>query len=89
MSNVEKISVALTHDMVNMVKSSVSSGEYGSASEVIRDALREWASKRERQQAEITYLRTAWEAGINSGPGQFSSIDDLLAHASREHKCQN
>ncbi len=89
MSNVEKISVALTHDMVDLVKSSVTSGEYGSASEAIRDALRDWASKRERKQAEITYLRKAWEIGVNSGPGQFSSIDDLLAHAHREHKCQS
>lgn len=85
MSNVEKISIALTHDMVDLVKSSVTSGEYGSVSEAIRDALRDWASKRERKQAEITYLRRAWKKGVNSGPGQFSSIDDLLTEAHRQH----
>jgi len=85
MSKVEKISVALTHDMAQMVKSAVKGGEYGSASEAVREALRDWGNKRERREAEITYLREAWNKGIESGTGQFSSIDDLLAHAHKNH----
>lgn len=86
MSNVEKISIALTHDMVGLVKAAVKNGEYGSTSEAIREALRDWAAKRERQKAEIEYLSGAWKQGIKSGPGQFSSIDALLAEAHTRHK---
>jgi putative addiction module CopG family antidote len=44
---VEKLSIALPPEMANWVRKAVKSGEYASASEVIRDALREW--KRERE----------------------------------------
>jgi antitoxin ParD1/3/4 len=43
---VEKISIALPSEMVNWIREAVDSGEYASASEVVRDALRIW--KRER-----------------------------------------
>lgn len=85
MNKVEKISVSLTHDMAAVVKNAVKGGEYGSASEAIREALRDWANKREREKAEIKYLREAWKQGMKSGPGQFSSIDDLLTEARNRH----
>jgi putative addiction module CopG family antidote len=47
MPTVEKLSIALPPEMANWVRKAVQSGEYASASEVIRDALREW--KRERR----------------------------------------
>ena len=42
MANVERLSIALTPDMATIVRQAVESGDYASASEVIRDALREW-----------------------------------------------
>ena len=42
MAAVEKVSVALSPELLEMVKGAVASGRYGSASEVIREALREW-----------------------------------------------
>lgn len=86
MSNVEKISIALTHDMAGLVKAAVKNGEYGSTSEAIREALRDWAAKREREKAEIEYLRGAWKQGVESGAGRFSSIDAVLAEAHNRHK---
>lgn len=86
MSNVEKVSVSLTPDMASMVKSVVASGEYGSASEAVREALREWSEKRHRKNAEIDALRSAWESGLNSGDGQHGSLDDILSEARRRHK---
>ena len=41
MPNVEKISIALTPEMVALVRDAVESGEYATCSEVIREALRE------------------------------------------------
>ena len=40
MRNTQAISVTLPHDMAAMVKAKVSSGEYATESEVIRDGLR-------------------------------------------------
>ncbi len=40
MRNTHPISVTLPHDMAAMVKAKVTSGEYASESEVIRDGLR-------------------------------------------------
>ena len=42
MSNVQKVSVALTPEFMTLLKEAVETGEYTSASEVIRDALRHW-----------------------------------------------
>lgn len=81
MSSVKKISIALTHDMAGTVKLAVESGEYGSTSEVIRDALREWDTSRNRHAAELDMLREAWSVGIKSGPGKFENIDAVIAAA--------
>lgn len=81
MSNVQKLSIALTHDMADAVKAAVKSGEYGSNSEVIRDALRNWSAVRNREREEIDYLRKVWQKGIDSGPGKFKTIDDIISAA--------
>jgi putative addiction module CopG family antidote len=46
MSKVEKISIALTDEMLASVKEAVASGDYASSSEVIRHALRDWRRMR-------------------------------------------
>ena len=45
MAKVEKLSVALTPDMVAEVRAAVENGDYGSVSEVVRDALRNFRAK--------------------------------------------
>ena len=81
MANVEKISIALTQDMVSLVRQAVESGEYASNSEVIRDALRDWKIKRSMREEHIEELRRLWHEGIKSGPGRFENIDALLQQA--------
>jgi antitoxin ParD1/3/4 len=68
MANVEKISVALTADMVSIVRQAVASGDYASASEVVRDALREWQLKRTVGREVVEQLRHLWDEGLASGP---------------------
>jgi len=46
MANVEKLSIALSSDMVRSIKDAVDSGDYATTSEVIRDAVRLWRFKR-------------------------------------------
>lgn len=41
MAKVEKLSIALTPEMVAEMRAAVDGGDYGSVSEVVRDALRD------------------------------------------------
>ena len=68
MANVEKISVALTPEMAAMMRSVVDAGEYASASEVMREALREWKFRRTQRERAIDELGRLWDEGIASGP---------------------
>ncbi len=44
-SKVQKISIALPKEMVADIRYAVDSGQYASASEVVREAVREWKGK--------------------------------------------
>jgi antitoxin ParD1/3/4 len=66
--NVEKMSVALTPEMAAAVRDAVASGEYVSASEVVREALRLWKAHQNVREREIEELRRFWREGIESGP---------------------
>ena len=68
MANVEKMSVALTPEMAAMLREAVAAGEYASASEVMREALREWKERRTLRQRAMEELGRLWDAGIESGP---------------------
>lgn len=81
MSNVEKISVALSSDLVKRVRTAVDSGRYSSASEVIREALREWSMREPLREAEIKRLRSAWNEGISSGAPQPFDMDEIKSKA--------
>jgi antitoxin ParD1/3/4 len=70
MASVEKLSVALTPDMVAEVRAAVEAGEYGSVSEVVRDALRDWRLRRKIETLETDELRRLVQQGIGSGDGQ-------------------
>ena len=67
-SKIDKISIALPHDMVADVKAAVAQGEYATTSEVIRDALRDWRLKRKVEALDIEDLRRLVQEGISSGP---------------------
>jgi len=69
MSNVEKLSIALTPDMAAEVRAAVEGGDYGSVSEVVRDALRDWRRRRKIETLETEELCRLVREGIDSGPG--------------------
>ncbi len=56
MANVEKISVALTPEMAATMRGLVASGEYASASEVMREALRDWQFRRTQREQAVAEL---------------------------------
>jgi formyltetrahydrofolate-dependent phosphoribosylglycinamide formyltransferase len=76
MGKIEKVSVALSSELLGAAKEAVASGAYASTSEVIREALREWNLRKPLREAEIERLRKAWQEGIESGePRPFDPED--------------
>ena len=61
------MNVSLPDELADFVKTKVSGGRYASSSEVVREALR-LMEKVEQQEAEkLSYLRKAWQDGVDSG----------------------
>ncbi|HSG95877.1 MAG TPA: type II toxin-antitoxin system ParD family antitoxin [Afifellaceae bacterium] len=77
MAQNKKISVSITEELDRTMKDAVKRGEYGSSSEVVRDALRRWHQNREREKLEIQRIRQLVQEGIDSGPGTYQSIDEI------------
>jgi uncharacterized protein len=46
MATIEKVSIALSTELLALVKQAVDGGDYASSSEVVREALREWKARR-------------------------------------------
>ena len=67
MSEVQKVSIALTGEQVSALKAAVQAGEYATTSEIVREAVRDWQFKRELRQEDIARLRQLWDEGKASG----------------------
>ena len=83
MPHVEKMSVALTQEMAEMVRQAVETGEYASSSEVVREALRAWKHRRDLNQTGLEELHRLWTEGLQSGPGRYTTIQEIIAEARR------
>ena len=64
MSTIERMTITMPADMAAIVKAAVDDGDYASASEVVRDALREWKTKRAIQIQEIAALKADIDKGL-------------------------
>lgn len=60
----ERLTITLTTDLAERVKSAIESGNYGSVSEVMRQALRDWELAEARRMAELTSLRQDVSDGL-------------------------
>ncbi len=75
------MNVSLTVEMVDFVESEVSSGDYVSASEVVRDALRIMRHEKEIEDIKLNLLRAEIEHGYRQfEQGEISnrSIDQIM-----------
>ncbi|RAZ88148.1 type II toxin-antitoxin system ParD family antitoxin [Mesorhizobium hawassense] len=68
MGHVDKRSITLSPELAAAVDDVVAAGEYASASEVIRDALRLWKERRDLLGYTVEELRKLVQEGIDSGP---------------------
>jgi len=67
MAEIERLSIALPAPMADAIRRAVKAGEYASTSEVIRDALRLWESRRHLRERDVEVLRQRWDEGKASG----------------------
>jgi antitoxin ParD1/3/4 len=64
MSEIERLTITLPTDMAVVVRNAVAGGDYASASEVVRDALRDWKMKRALQLQELAALKGDIDKGL-------------------------
>jgi antitoxin ParD1/3/4 len=83
MGHVDKRSITLSPELAAEVDAAVAVGDYASASEVIRDALRVWKERRDLLGYSVEELRVLVQQGIDSGPGRFASMEEIKAEARR------
>ena len=69
MAAVERLSITLPAEIAAPLRQTVDGGQYASTSEIIREALREWARKRDDDRRDLDALREAVRLGDDSGPG--------------------
>jgi antitoxin ParD1/3/4 len=55
--------------MAAILRQTVEGGHYASASEIVREALRDWSRQRDKERRDLEALREAIKLGLNSGPG--------------------
>jgi antitoxin ParD1/3/4 len=80
------MNVSLSSDLAEFVEGEVSGGDYVSASEVVRDALRALKRDRQVEQEKLRILREEVGRGIDAADrGEFSdrSIQDILKEVLR------
>lgn len=63
MSTIERLTVAMPAEMAALLHESVDSGEYASASEIVREAVHDWMRRRLDEQAAFAALREAIREG--------------------------
>lgn len=65
MAEIERMTVTLPAEMAAVVKNAVEAGDYASSSEVVREALRDWKTKRVLQLQELAALKTDIDRGLS------------------------
>lgn len=80
------MNVNLTPEMADYVSSELASGDYASASELVREALRSLRRDRDLEAQKFALLKQELEIGIGEAErGEFSSrtVDDILTSVRR------
>jgi antitoxin ParD1/3/4 len=65
MAGIERLTITLPSDMAAVIKDAVEGGDYASNSEVVREALRDWKTKRALQLRELASLQTDIDRGLS------------------------
>ncbi|MDN2580581.1 type II toxin-antitoxin system ParD family antitoxin [Aquibium sp. ELW1220] len=61
--------LTLPEELAAEVDGVIAAGEYGSADEIVGEALRDWKERRDNDGYSLAELRRLVQDGIDSGPG--------------------
>jgi antitoxin ParD1/3/4 len=87
MAEIERLSVALpAPPMADRIRRAVADGEYASTSEVVRDALRLWESRRHLREHDVRVVRSRWDDGKASGRAGPLDMKRVLSEARASFK---
>jgi antitoxin ParD1/3/4 len=76
MSAIDRLTITLPADMSAVIRNAVEGGDYASASEVVREALRDWKMKRALQLQELAALQTDIDKGLTDlAEGRVADFD--------------
>ncbi|MFA7624818.1 MAG: type II toxin-antitoxin system ParD family antitoxin [Pusillimonas sp.] len=85
MRTTQQLSITLPNDMASLVKTKVSTGEYASESEVIRDGLRAlMARDRAVENWLLNTVGPAYDA-LKADPSRAVTADQIRARLTAEH----
>ena len=84
MSNVSKVSIAVTPQQAELLRDAVESGAYASSSEIVREAMRDWSAKWATRKNDIHHLRELWAQGKASGTPR--AVDFEATHEKARQK---
>ncbi len=82
MAEIERMTVTLPADMADAVKTAVAEGDYASSSEVVREALRDWKTKRVLRLQELAALKADIDRGladVADGRVEDFDVDRIIA----------
>jgi antitoxin ParD1/3/4 len=71
------MNISLTPQLEELVKKKVESGRYGSASEVLREALRLLEERDRLYAIRLEALREEIQKGLDSGPATLLDIEEI------------
>jgi antitoxin ParD1/3/4 len=76
MANIERLTITMPAELAGVVKEAVAGGDYASTSEVVREALRDWKTKRALQLRELSALKADIGKGLaDVAAGRIKSLD--------------
>lgn len=84
MGEYARMTVVVPEPMAETIHAAIAAGEYASASEVVRDAMRLWNERRAFRAEELRLLRDAWDKGKTSGIAGSLDMKAIIAEARSE-----
>ncbi len=84
MGDYARMTVVVPEPMAETIQAAIAAGEYASASEVVRDAMRLWNERRAFRAEELRVLRAAWDSGKASGIAGPFDMKSIIADAKGE-----
>jgi antitoxin ParD1/3/4 len=73
MGRPEVFKLTLSEELAAEVDGAIAAGEYGSADDIVGEALKEWKERRDNDGYSLAELRRLVKEGIDSGPGEDGS----------------